>query len=123
MAIVYIQRAPFTRIKTLANWSPFSGSGQGVDPQRLAEAFQLGLRTDLRWDQLYVRLYGAGDRIAIATGRLDGWIRLPGGERLTGPWDFRKIWIQDEAGWRMAPDGAVEDRASRSGATLPAIGE
>ena len=48
----------------------------------------------------------------IATGRLEGWIRMPTGERLTGPWDFRKIWIQDEEGWRMAPD-----------AELPAIRE
>lgn len=40
-----------------------------------------------------IAAYNRADRIAIATGRLEGWIRLPTGERLTGPWDFRKIWI------------------------------
>jgi hypothetical protein len=59
-----------------------------------------------------IAAYNRADRIAIATGRLEGWIRMPTGERLTGPWDFRKIWIQDEEGWRMAPD-----------AELPAIRE
>ena len=91
----------------LTGWSPFAGSGKGIDPERLAEAFKMGLRTDLRWEQLYVRLYGKNDRIAIATGYLNGWIRLPTGERAEGPWDFRKIWIRDEDGWRMAPEGEL----------------
>ena len=91
----------------LSGWSAFAGTGPGVDPRRLAEAFGMGLRTDLSWDHLYVRLYGTGDRIAIATGRLDGQIRLPSGELIIGPWDFRKIWLRDEQGWRMAPDGAL----------------
>ena len=90
----------------LAEWNLFGShpSRRGVDRDRLAEAFRAGLKTDLRWARLHVQTYDDDQNIAIATGRLEGWIRLPGGERLKGPWNFHKIWMKDEDGWRISSD-------------------
>jgi hypothetical protein len=92
-------------LEVLSGWTQLAGGDSfPIDPARLAEAFDAGLRTDLHWGQLTVRAYGGSDEIAIASGRLEGSIRLPTGAMLRGPWEYFRIWKRAEGGWLPAPD-------------------
>lgn len=95
----------------LLDWIVFGTRGTvsgGGDRGRLEEAFAAGLRTDLHWQHLYVRVYGD---VAIASGYIAGSVRLPNAAPFEGPWRFYKVWTRREGEWRMEegelPEGAV----------------
>ena len=70
----------------LVDWLPLGAQQQGADLSQVQSAFAAGCRFDLKWEELYVRLYGERDQIAIASGELSGSIFLPGKPLLRGPW-------------------------------------
>ena len=80
----------------------------GGDRERLEEAFAAGLRTDLHWQHLYVRVYGD---VAIASGYIVGSVRLPHAAPFEGPWKFYKVWTRREGEWRMAEEGELPEGA------------
>jgi hypothetical protein len=94
------------------DWSVF-GTGNTPDRSdrqtRLAEIFAAGLRMDLHWRQLYVRVYGD---IAIASGYIGGWVRFPDGDRIQGQWRFHRVWIRRDRAWHMAPEGDLPAEAA-----------
>lgn len=95
----------------LLDWVVFGTRGtvsSGGDRERLEEAFAAGLRTDLHWQHLYVRVYG---EVAIASGCIAGSVHLPNAAPVEGPWMFYKVWTRREGEWRMAEEGELPEGA------------
>ena len=89
----------------LADWVPLGLKHQQMRVDQLKAAFAAGCRFGLKWEWLYVRLYGDNDQIAIASGELSGRIRLPEALTLEGPWRYYRLWLRQGEEWRLSEGG------------------
>lgn len=49
--------------------------------------------------------------MAIASGHIDGWVRLPDGRLLEGSWPYHRVWTRRRGAWQMeAHDSMGADR-------------
>lgn len=63
--------------------------------------FEAGLRYNLKWRHLNVKMYG---KTAVTTGYAVGTITHPDGAVKTGTWRTSLVWVKKDGVWKVAHD-------------------